>query len=81
VRSPTGTKFTFLRISRENGLLAALRALLLGGLGAHKFYLGRTTQGVLYLLFCWTFIPFLLGIMEGVVYLSMSDASFSAKYS
>jgi len=55
--------------------------LLLGGLGAHKFYLGRTTQGVLYLLFCWTFIPFLLGIMEGVVYLSMSDASFSAKYS
>jgi TM2 domain-containing membrane protein YozV len=64
----------------RNRLLAALLAILLGTIGAHKFYLGRNTQGVVYLLFFWTLIPTVLGIIEGVVYLSMSDASFSAKY-
>ena len=34
-----------------------LITFFLGGLGAHKFYLGKPWQGVLYLLFCWTMIP------------------------
>jgi TM2 domain-containing membrane protein YozV len=59
---------------------AGILALLLGGLGAHKFYLGRTGQGLLYLIFFWTFIPALLGFIEGIVYLTMSDANFNAKY-
>jgi TM2 domain-containing membrane protein YozV len=59
---------------------AALFALLLGGLGIHKFYLGRPLQGVLYILFCWTFIPSIIGFIEGIVYLVMDDAEFAAKY-
>lgn len=59
---------------------AALLALLLGGLGFHKFYLGRVGQGLIYLFFCWTFIPALLGLVEGIIYLCMSDWSFDAKY-
>lgn len=59
---------------------AALVALFLGGLGIHKFYLGQTGQGVLYLLFCWTFIPALLGFLECLVYLTTSQADFDAKY-
>jgi TM2 domain-containing membrane protein YozV len=32
------------------------------------------------LLFCWTFIPMLIGLIEGIVYLTMTDDKFNAKY-
>lgn len=41
-----------------------LLALFLGGLGVHKFWQGKTTAGVLYLLFFWTGIPALLALIE-----------------
>jgi TM2 domain-containing membrane protein YozV len=66
--------------SSRNRTSAALFAFFLGGIGAHKFYLGQAGLGILYLLFCWTFIPAIVGLIEGVVYLSMSDASFAARY-
>ncbi len=59
---------------------AALFAIFLGGIGAHKFYLGQIGLGVLYLLFCWTFIPAVVGLIEGIIYLSMSDSNFEARY-
>lgn len=59
---------------------AILFALLLGGLGIHKFYLGRVGWGVLYLLFCWTFIPAVIALIEGIIYLTMTDQAFAAKY-
>jgi TM2 domain-containing membrane protein YozV len=59
---------------------AAIFALFLGGLGAHKFYLGQPGLGILYLLFCWTFIPAMVGFIEGIVYFSTSDDSFNARY-
>jgi hypothetical protein len=64
----------------RNRISAALFALLLGGLGAHKFYLGNPGLGVLYLLFCWTFIPSVVALIEGIMFLSMSDQDFVAKY-
>ena len=66
--------------SGKNRIAAALFALILGGVGIHKFYLGRVGQGILYLLFCWTFIPAVIGFIEGIIYLTMSDASFEEKY-
>lgn len=59
---------------------AVLLALFLGGLGVHKFYLGRTGQGILYLLFCWTFIPSLIAFVEFIIYLCSSDENFARKY-
>lgn len=56
-------------------------ALLLGGVGAHKFYLEKPGVGVVYILFCWTFIPAILGLIEGLLYLAMSDVEFIARYS
>jgi TM2 domain-containing membrane protein YozV len=38
-----------------------LLALLLGGLGIHHFYYRNYVRGVLYLLFCWTYVPIFLG--------------------
>lgn len=64
----------------RNRIAAALFALLLGSLGIHKFYLGRIGQGILYVLFCWTFIPTIIGFIEGILYLTMSDAEFAQKY-
>ena len=59
---------------------AGILALLLGGVGTHKFYLGNTGMGILYFLFCWTFIPAIVGAIEGLVYLTMSDDAFADKY-
>ncbi|HZV57821.1 MAG TPA: TM2 domain-containing protein [Sphingobium sp.] len=57
-----------------------LLALFLGGLGFHKFYLGRVGWGVLYLIFCWTFIPGIVAFIEAIAYAVMGEESFHAKY-
>lgn len=59
---------------------AGLLALFLGGIGIHKFYLGRGGQGILYLIFCWTFIPAVIAFIEAIILLTMSDADFNLKY-
>lgn len=38
--------------------------LLLGGLGIHNFYAGYTGRGILQLIFCWTFIPAFIALIE-----------------
>lgn len=67
-------------IGDKNRIAAVLFALFLGGLGVHKFYLGQVGQGVLYLIFCWTFIPAIVAFIEGIVYLTMTDEKFAQKY-
>jgi len=59
---------------------AGILALFLGGIGAHKFYLGRGGQGLLYLVFCWTFIPGLIALIESISYFTMSRGDFDRKY-
>lgn len=67
--------------SRTKSKVAAfLLAWLLGGIGGHKFYLNRVGQGILYLLFCWTFIPSAIAFIEGIVYITMDDERFWQKY-
>ncbi|MBS2770659.1 TM2 domain-containing protein [Anoxybacillus rupiensis] len=64
----------------KNKVVVGLLAILLGGLGIHKFYLGKLGQGILYLLFSWTGIPSIIGFIEGIVYLVKSDEEFNRKY-
>jgi TM2 domain-containing membrane protein YozV len=64
----------------KSKVVAGLLAIFLGGLGIHKFYLDRPGQGVLYLVFCWTMIPAIVGFIEGIVYLCTNDAKFAQKY-
>ncbi|MFC6787025.1 TM2 domain-containing protein [Halobaculum halobium] len=59
---------------------AALLAIFLGGLGAHHFYLGNTGRGIIYLVFSWTFIPLLVGLIEGIIYLTKSEDEFQRQY-
>ena len=67
--------------SGKSRISAGLLALFLGGFGAHKFYLGKGIQGLLYLLFCWTFIPGIVAFFEAIGFFIMSDASFERKIS
>lgn len=64
----------------KSKLAAALFALLLGGFGLHKFYLGSVWWGITYLLFCWTFIPAIVALVEGILLLTMSENDFIRKY-
>jgi|GEM_PF-2253137 len=43
---------------------ALLLTFFLGGLGAHRFYLNQTGSALIYLFFCWTFIPALIAFFE-----------------
>lgn len=80
VRQFTGSGGLSITPSGKSKLAAGLFAIFLGGIGVHKFYLGRAGQGILYLLFCWTFIPALISLIEGIIYLTMSDQAFAEKY-
>ncbi len=51
----------------------------LGGFGAHKFYMGAWGWGIVYLLTCWLYIPFLVTLVEWIRYVLMSDDEFYAK--
>lgn len=51
-------------------------AMLLGGFGGHKFYAGKIGLGIVYLIFCWTYIPSIIGFIEGIIGLTKeSDPS------
>ena len=61
-------------------VVAGILAILLGGIGVHKFYLGHIGLGIIYLCFFWTGIPLLLGLVEGIIYLAQSDEAFYENY-
>lgn len=63
----------------KSRVTAGLFALLLGGLGIHKFYLNKVGLGIVYLLLCWTFVPSFIALIEGIIYLTQDDATFSRK--
>lgn len=48
----------------RNPSTALILALLLGGLGAHRFYLGQWGWGLAYIFFSWTFIPVGVALIE-----------------
>ena len=59
---------------------AAVLAFCLGGLGVHRFYLNQTGLGIVYLIFCWTFIPAIVGFIDFIIWISMTDEKFNQKY-
>ncbi len=59
---------------------ATALSFVLGGLGVHKFYLEQHGWGCLYLAFCWTLVPVVAGVVEGVRFLRMSPDDFYQRY-
>ncbi len=50
--------------ARKDVTTGVLLALLLGGIGAHRFYMGEIGWGIVYILFSWTAIPMIAGFVE-----------------
>ena len=65
---------------------AGALAVLFGWLGFHKFYLGYTLEGVIVFLLAvisqGKLVPalFILGVVEGILYLTKHDEEFRAIY-
>ena len=65
---------------------AGVCGILLGALGVHKFILGLTTPGIIMLLVtllsCGLFSPIMsiIGLVEGIIYLTKSDEDFYQTY-
>ena len=63
----------------KNKIAAGLLGIFLGAIGVHKFYMGKIGMGILYLCFCWTGIPAIVGFIEGIIYLCSNDENFQLK--
>ncbi|HET8736850.1 MAG TPA: NINE protein [Pricia sp.] len=76
-------------------ILAGILAIILGSLGIHKFILGYQKEGLIllgitlisYVLMCFfglgllfVWIPGLIGLIEGIIYLTKTDAEFYNTY-
>lgn len=66
-------------VGKKSRVTAGIFALLIGGIGTHKFYLGKVGQGFVYLIFFWTFIPAIIAFIEGILYLTQDDVTFAQK--
>ena len=70
----------------DKKILAGILAIIFGWLGVHKFILGYKKEGIIML--CVTilsltflaFIPGIIGLIEGIMYLTKSDDEFVATY-
>jgi len=64
---------------RKDRVVALLLTLFLGGFGAHRYYMGQVGLGVLYTLFCWTFIPGIVALVELFLIMGRVDRHNSNK--
>lgn len=73
----------------EKKVVSGILAILLGWLGIHKFYLGYNTEGIIMLviglggwLLCGipTLVVSVIGLVEGILYLTKTDEQFVATY-
>jgi len=69
------------RAGADKKIIVGICAILLGGFGVHKFILGYTSEGIIQLLLgllCG--IGGIIGIIEGIIYLTKSDEEFVRTY-
>ena len=52
---------------KVNKTIYIIVALILGGLGVHKFYADQVGQGILHLVFFWTGIPSVVAIINAII--------------
>ena len=67
----------------EKKVVAGILGILLGWVGAHRFYLGDTKGGLIRLVIgiCTLgSVSSIIGIIEGIIYLTKSDEEFVELY-
>ena len=64
----------------KSKVVAGVLGILLGALGVHHYYLGSVGAGVVVLLSNCLCLGGILGLVEGILLLVMTDDEFDAKY-
>ena len=64
----------------RNKSTATLLSFFFGFAGLQKFYFGQLNKGILSIVFCWTFIPMLIGLIDFIKLASMTESKFDDKY-
>jgi TM2 domain-containing membrane protein YozV len=65
----------------DKKIIVGICGILLGGFGVHKFILGYTNEGIIQLVLGLCFgIGGVIGIIEGIIYLTKSDEEFVRTY-
>ena len=66
----------------EKKVIAGILGIVAGGFGIHKFILGYTTEGIIQiaLTFITCGIGSIIGLVEGIIYLTKSDEDFVRTY-
>lgn len=62
-----------------NKIAAGVLSILLGDIGIGHFYTGQTLRGVLDIVFCWTGIPAIIGLVEGIIWLCEDDDAWAER--
>ncbi len=60
--------------------VAGILALLVGGLGVHKFFLGYTGAGIIQIILSCFGVGGIIALVEGIIYLTKSDEEFIQTY-
>ncbi len=64
----------------EKKVLCGVLAIIFGSLGVHKFILGYTTAGIIQILLNCLGVAGIIGIIEGIIYLTKTDEEFVRTY-
>jgi TM2 domain-containing membrane protein YozV len=64
---------------KKDRVVGLLPTFVLGAFGAHRFYLGDTGKGILYILFVWTLIPAIIAFVELFLIMGRVDRCNEAK--
>ena len=93
VQQPTApAPVAYTKEQKDKKIIAGILGILLGGLGIHKFVLGYTVEGVIMLAvsivgtFVLCGLPLapvamgVIGVIEGILYLTKSDDEFVSTY-
>ena len=81
-----GAKEAFDNLGNAGGenkkVIAGILAIVIGSLGIHKFILGYTKEGIIQIIitFVTCGIGGLIGLIEGIIYLTKSDEEFYETY-
>lgn len=62
-------KMDNIQAAGNDNVVGAILAIFLGDFGIHHFYTGDTKHGILHLVFFWTGIPGIIGLIEGIMWL------------
>lgn len=60
--------------------ITGILALLFGGFGIHRFYLGQIGLGVIYLIFFWFPVVWLIAFIDAILFFVMDRKVFDMKY-